>query len=214
MRLKLLRKTASSAASTSFRSSMRFRSAFGLPETASQSAGWRRAKRSRVGRSQLYQRLFASSSRRTRRRGMRGLTSRTKVVPGCAMGVAIVPRPARRVKGAHRRSARCTGAARERRSRDEKAAPWRARPLVTRALVQLLVLPELRAGERAARLESVLGERVVGGVRDHVLAAASAHLVAGNPGLGGAAAAELPTAVHELLHRLLRLEDDQRLVLR
>ena len=69
------RNTGSSAASSRRSSSMRFSSAFGLWPTASHSAGCSRAKSARVARSQLYQRLFASSSSRARRRGTRGLTS-------------------------------------------------------------------------------------------------------------------------------------------
>src|SRR5205823_8784417 len=86
MRLKLSRKTGSSAASRSRASSIRRRNAFGLCPTAFHSVGCSRAKSSRVARSQLYQRLPASSSSRASRSGIRGLTSTMYGVPGNCMG--------------------------------------------------------------------------------------------------------------------------------
>ena len=81
MLLKLARKTWSSAASSRRDSSTRLRKAFGLCPTAPHRPGCKREKSDLVERSQLYQRLFASSSRRTKRRGILGVTARLNTVP-------------------------------------------------------------------------------------------------------------------------------------
>src|SRR5665811_1704052 len=72
--------TWSSAASSRHCSSTRFKNALGLCPVAFHNPWCRLANSARVGRSQLYQRLFASSSRRARRAGIFGRTCKLYAV--------------------------------------------------------------------------------------------------------------------------------------
>src|SRR5262245_2757367 len=80
-----------------------------------------------------------------------------------------------------------------------------------RALVQLVVPPDLDAPEGDAGLEAVLRQGVVGrlGIAGH--AARFAHGLAGRAGLDRSAAAEVPALRHEVLQPPLGLEDDEGL---
>src|SRR5829696_6226439 len=80
--------------------------------------------------------------------------------------------------------------------------------------IQTLALPELGTGNGTACLQTVFRQRVIERISDHVLAAARANRLTTGTGLNAAATAEFPTAVDELLHRLVGLEDDQNFAFR
>src|SRR5262249_13704224 len=79
--------------------------------------------------------------------------------------------------------------------------------------VEILVLPHLRAGERAARLQAVLGQGVVRSIVDRALGVGAASGLLPRTGCSAAATGELPAFVDEVVERLFSLEDDQRAVL-